>query len=297
MASHAWSSSLKSHIWVFNVERGLSIFIRTPLNQGIMYDFGSSEDFKPSDFLKENIVPHLDKYKKCKIAQTIISHPHADHISNISCLAEPNIDRSPFYSELHTCVHDKTDGSAKPEAVDWSRIKNPKGSDDNIRIYKSLYEARSLPLQTICYDSRRSVPNLEYGLYYVRPPVVGKIYPDNDQEYVNGTSMIVFYRHGYHTLLLPGDITPDAFKHILDEGDGLEKRYTIFDRRQSSAHPRWHDTTCDQPSLKSLLSTYGLSILVAPQILSTFFCKFDKRHATQGFSGPPFTPPVVLFPL
>jgi len=161
-------------------------------------------------------------------------------------------------------VHDKTDGSAKPEAVDWSRIKNPKGSDDNIRIYKSLYEARSLPLQTICYDSRRSVPNLEYGLYYVRPPVVGKIYPDNDQEYVNGTSMIVFYRHGYHTLLLPGDITPDAFKHILDEGDGLEKRYTIFDRRQSSAHPRWHDTTCDQPSLKSLLSTYGLSILVAP---------------------------------
>jgi len=33
------------------------------------------------------------------------------------------------------------------------------------------------------------------------------------------------------------------------------------------------------------------------KILSTFFCKFDKRHATQGFSGPPFTPPVVLFPL
>ncbi|MBI2556054.1 MAG: hypothetical protein HYW13_01265, partial [Planctomycetes bacterium] len=112
-------------------------------------------------------------------------------------------EKSPFYSSLHTCPHHKTEGSAKPEAIDWSRIKNPKGAENNIEIYKSLYEKRTLPLQTICYDSPRSIPNLEYGLYYVRPPVVGGIYPDNDQEYGNGTSIVVFYRYGYHTLLIP----------------------------------------------------------------------------------------------
>lgn len=263
MGTPAWVSSQRSHIWMFNVERGLCIFIRTALNQGIMYDFGSSEDFKPSDFLQEHIIPHLDKYKNCKVAQTIISHPHADHITNISCLS-PDMDKSPFYSTLHTCPHGKTDGAAKPEAIDWNRIKNPKGSESNIEIYKSLYAKRSLPLQTICYVSQRSIPNLEYGLYYVRPPVVSEIFPNNDQEYGNGVSVVVFYKHGYHTVLVPGDINPDTFKHLLDEGNGSEKRYTIFDRRQSASHPTWHEASGDQPSLKSLLEAHGLSILVAP---------------------------------
>ncbi len=264
MGTPSWVSSQRSHIWVFNVGRGLSIFIRTALNQGIMYDFGSSEDFKPSEFLTENIIPYLDKYKNCRVAQTVISHPHVDHIADINCLIEPDKKNPPFYSNLHTCPHDKTEGSAKPEAIDWNRIKNPKGSEDKIEVYKSIYEGRNLPLQTICYESSRSIPNLEYGLYYVRPPVVNEIFSDNDQEYGNGTSLVIFYRHGYHTLLIPGDLNPDTFKHLLNEGKGLEKRYTVFDRRQSILHPTWHEKSGDQPSLKSLLSSQGLSILVAP---------------------------------
>ena len=262
----SWVSSQKSHIWVFNVGRGLCIFIRTALNQGIMYDFGSSEDFKPSDFLKKDIIPYLDKYKNCSLAQTIISHPHADHITDVSCLLDTDNCKSPFKSSLHTCPHHKTEGSEKPEALDWNRIKNPKGNEKNIEIYKELYKERKrkLPLQTICYDSPRSIPNLEYGLYYVRAPVVNAIYPDNDLKYANGLSLVIFYRHGIHTALLPGDLNPDTFKHLLDEGEGLEKRYTIFDRRQSTLHPKWHELSDDQPSLKSLLKSHGLSILIAP---------------------------------
>ena len=269
MSIPSWVNSFKTHIWVFNVGRGLCIFIRTPLNQGIIYDFGHSEDFKPTDFLIEYIIPYLNEYKNCKIAQRIISHPHADHISNIGCLLnEKGEEETLLYANLHTCPHHKTEGSAKPEALNWERIKNPEGSENNIEIYKTLYAERQLPLQTICYDSPRSVPNLEYGLYYVRPPVVEKIYPPgndkNDQEYANGTSLIIFYRHGYHTVLIPGDMNPETFKHLLDEGEGLEKRYTIFDRQQSTLHPTWHNVSSDQPSLKSLLGSHGLSILIAP---------------------------------
>jgi len=259
-----WAQTLQSHIWIFNVGRGLSIFIRTALNQGILYDFGCSEDFSPTKFINEKLLPYLDEYKKCKVAQTIISHPHADHISEISCLASIDNKNSPFYSSLHTCPHDKTEGSAKPETFDWDRVKNPEGSEDNIKLYKELYDSRTLPLQTISYESSRTVPNLEYGLFYVRPPVIGDIHPKNDQDYGNGMSLVLFYRHGKHTFLIPGDITPACLKHILDEGDGLEKRYTVFDRQIKEDHPEWHQKTNDQPSLKSLLQQYGLSVFVAP---------------------------------
>jgi len=264
MMKQSWPESLKSHVWIFNVGRGLCIFIRTALNQGIMYDFGSSENFVPSEFLQEHIIPNLNEYKKCPLAQTVISHLHADHITGIRCLTDPEVKKSPFYASLHTCPHHKTGGSEKDETLEWGRIKNPKGSEENIEIYKSIYENRTLPLQTICYESPRSVPNLEYGLFYVRPPVVSRIYPDNDQEYGNGLSLVIFYRHGYHTILIPGDINPDTFKHLLAEGRGAEKRYTTFDRRQSTLHPTWHEKTDNQPSLKSFLSHHGLSILIAP---------------------------------
>lgn len=263
MGTPSWVSSYRSYIWVFNVDRDLCVFIRTGLNQGFMYDFGNSEDFKPSNFLKKQIIPYLDEYKKSKVAQTIISHPHFDHIRDISCLAEPDIKNSPFYSSLHICPHDKT-GSDKPECINWDRIKNPEGSENAIKLYRLLYKDRTLPLQTICYDSSRSIPNLEYGLYYVRPPVVDEIFPDNDQEYGNGISLVVFYRHGIHTLLITADINPEAFEHLLYEGKGLEKRYTIFDRSQSSTHPTWHLKSENQPSLRSSLSEHGLSILIAP---------------------------------
>lgn len=259
MTRATWAYSLKSHIWVFNVGRGISIFIRTALNQGIIYDFGCSDEFKPTDFLKKHLVPHLSKYSQFNIAQAIISHPHSDHMNEISCLNE-----STFHPALLTCPHHMISGTAKPEALNWNRINNPKGTESNVELYKSLYKDRTLPLQTISYDSPLSIPNLEYGLYYVRPPIVDRIFPDNDQEYGNGLSLVFFYRHGYHTLLIPGDINPDTFKHLLDGGVGLEKRYTIFDRRQSTLHPTWHKISDNQPSLKSLLRAHGLSILIAP---------------------------------
>ncbi len=259
-----WTTSLKSHILVFNVGRGLSIFIRTALNQGIVYDFGSSEDFQPSEFLKAHIIDHLASYKDEPLAQRFISHPHADHVTDIACLNKPDAKKSPFSAKLHTCPHDKVEGAAKPEALDWKRIKNPAGSEENIKIYRSLYEKRELPLQTILFEATWTVPNLEYGFYYVRPPVIATLFPKDDQEYGNGVSLVVYFRHGFQSILLTGDINPDALKHILDEGEGAEKRYTRFDRKFMAERPTWHKETTNQPSLNWLLGERGLSVLLAP---------------------------------
>lgn len=261
MVIPTWVTSQKSHVWIFNVGRGLAIFIRTPLNQGIVYDFGKSDVFGPTEFLEEYIIPFLNNYKCCTLAQTIISHPHYDHIADVGCFIDSE---TAFNSHLHTCPHDKLGDSAQPEAIDWGRIKNPEGVEKTVDIYKSLYAKRSLPLQTIQHDSDISIPNLEYGLFYVRPPVVDNLFPNDDQEYANGLSLVIYYRHGYHTLLIPGDINPDTFKHLLDECEGHEKRYTILDRSKIKENPNWHCASIDQPSLKSLLEQHGLSILVAP---------------------------------
>ena len=127
----SWADSAKSHVIVFNVSRGLSVVIRTPLNQGPIYDFGSAEDFAPSDFMRKSLLPFLVCYKDKSVTQRFISYPHADHISEIGCLKDTDEERSPSNAALHTCPHDKS-GAAQPEALDWCRIRNPEGSEDNV---------------------------------------------------------------------------------------------------------------------------------------------------------------------
>jgi len=76
--------------------------------------------------------------------------------------------------------------------------------------------------------------------------------------------MVTYLRYGDNSILFPGDITPQAMEKILNQSEGVEKRFTVFNKHTQAAHPRWTTETFDQPSLKSRLKEYGLSILVAP---------------------------------
>lgn len=253
-----WSDSLTTHVWIFSVGRGNAAFVRSGLNQGFIVDMGKGDDFDPADFVKRKFVSKLDPYPEKgvkKIAQAILSHPHSDHIAQCG-----ELESGKLYPTLLTCPNDKTEG----EEVNWDRIENPEGTDDLIDTYKSLYKDRQPPLQTIRFDSKRTVPNLEYGVYYVRPPACEDLHEADDNKYGNATSIMFYLRHGKHTILVPGDMTPEGMTHILDEEDGSEKRCTVFDSETQDEHPDWHEKTSDQPSLKSLLEKRGLSILVAP---------------------------------
>lgn len=262
-----WSVSLSTHIWIFNVGRGNAAFVRSALNQGFIVDMGIGEGFDPASFVEQIFVPKLDPYKENKIAQVILSHPHSDHISQCEKLKVAGAkDKSKLYPTLLTCPNDKEpkDGSESKEKVNWRRIKNPEGTEELLKTYRELYSGRLLPLQTILFDSKRTVPNLEYGFFYIRPPDCENIHDKDDQEYGNSISIMFYFRQGQQTILFPADMTPEGMKHVLEEKEGTEKRYTVFNREFTAQHPNWHDRTNDQPSLKSLLRRYGLSILVAP---------------------------------
>jgi len=254
----AWQYSFESHIWIFSVGRGIAAFVRTGLNYGIIVDMASSDEFSPADFIRNVLCKKLTTYKECRIAQAILSHPHRDHIQQCDYLAKDK----PLHPYLLTCPNDLKAG----EKIDWDRISDDRaGFAELLESYQSLFEKRTPGLQTIEYETNRQLASqLEYGIYYLDPPVCGILHPPADNEYGNATSIMMYLRHGNNTILFPGDMTPEGMEHVLDGDYGVEKRYTVFKPSFKREHPEWHENTSNQPSLAALLGTYGLSILVAP---------------------------------
>ena len=253
-----WEYSRDSHIFIFSVGRGNAALVRTPLNQGFIVDMGSSDEFSPVKVIKSTFLRKLSKYQKCQIAQTVLSHAHADHIAECEHLRD---DLSP---KLVTCPNNKDypDGSPSREKLNWKRITNPEGTGDLVDAYKDLYSSRHLPLQTIQTTGNS---NAEYSLFYVRPPVCEKLHASDDNKYGNSTSLMFFYKHGLTSVLLPGDMTPEVMQHVLNQREGTETRHTKFDPKWMAQHPKSYcENSLDQPSLAGLLKANPLTILVAP---------------------------------
>lgn len=257
-----WWETLYTYIWVFNTGRGLSIFIRLPTNYGIIYDLGCTDIFSPCEFIKKNILPHLayyqpnnDSNQKSKIAQCVLSHPHLDHIQEMSKILEDDS----LYPILLTCQNDHEKEDNK---INFSRIER----EDNKNIieqYKKGYEGRNPPLQTI-KQRDEVIPNLEYGIYYLESNRVEEIHPSDNQLYVNGLSILLFLRHGNQSILIPGDMTPESFEEMLNDGDSVQKRYTFFYNNSDNKPDTFFRENSNQPSLCNLLNEMGLSVLIAP---------------------------------
>ena len=246
--------------YMFNVGRGLSILIKTPHNHVIIYDLRSSEDLSPvaDIYRKPGFLSQMEGLER-KIAQCIISHPHLDHISD---LTDENTNFVNKLSVLVSCQNDKDKaaGQATGHKIDFSRIKNP-GGDKKVDNYRSLYNDRNLPLVTFNPDV--DGVDFQVGYYYLTHEQANKLFPKDDQEYANSLSIVLYMSYCGLTVLIPGDVTPDAFGLILD--GKCEKRFTDYKRKMAEEKRRlWAEKTSDQPNLGTLLKKKGLSVLVAP---------------------------------
>lgn len=257
----SWMHTRNLYAWIFNTGRGLAICLRLPNNRGILYDLGRSDDFSPCDFVRKHIAPHLKGDGQWKISQCVMSHPHADHITEVDeILPAAGRFMRPLNPSFITCPNDKS----QAEGLDFGRIQR----EDNIELikkYRLSYQGRQWPLQTITRgEYEPETAGFEYGLYYMRPPMVNVIHDASDQHYGNGVSLVLYVRYGDMSMLLPGDITPEIMRDVLDDGDMIEKRYSLFyDGNQAREHG-WHRTRSSQPGLRNLLAQRGLSVLVAP---------------------------------
>lgn len=251
-------------IFILNVERGLSVLVKTPNNYCLLYDTGSTTDFSPiNTFAKNKLFDQFVSYSepgcdKKKIAQCIISHPHLDHISDLTETTTALLNENCFYI---TCQNDKTSNSLG-HAIDFQRINNPNDASDEIENYKSLYQERSLPLSTLVQYKEDELSNFKIGYYYLTHKQVTELFPKDDQNYSNSLSLVLFLSYNNQSIIIPGDITPEAFELIYN--GKCEKRFTDYSIKQGEKKKKdWARSTCDQPILRSLLKN-GLTILVAP---------------------------------
>ena len=175
-----------------------------------------------------------------------------------------------------TCPNDKQEA----ERLDFDRVKNPEGTEELLTQYRGAYKHRNAGLQTIDPAHETAVGDLDYGLFYVRPPKCSEIHPENDQDYANATSIAFYLSYGNQSILIPGDITPDTFELLLDDKTGAEKRYSSFD---SQTARDWYTKAKGCPSLGELLRGRGLSLLVAQHHgLESGFCHALYSHIRGG---------------
>ena len=198
-------------IVVFNVGAALSAYVETD-NKKIVIDLGKSSSFSPvNDFLlplfkkRGEVKYYEDKYY---LSQVFISHPHLDHISDLS-----DLDKH-FYIDLYTTPNDLTKGAdAHRKNVNWNLVDDPDGAD--VKKVKEVYKGRQLPL-------RVSLPS-KMTLGYIYPGDVEDNETLTNESYTNNISLVLYIHAGYK-ILFAADVQKEGMKQLLEDDKELKKK-------------------------------------------------------------------------
>jgi len=261
--------------WIFSIQRGLAIAIRTPTNYLICIDCGRSEEFSPyEDFILPYFIRQAADYKeyfegvlqKSKIAQLFISHPHYDHIKEIRKYVTGFKGQKTRYSPVFLTGPNDNARMERDEVIDFSRIKIDETNKNALNAYRRETGFRSPPLRLIRPDDSKGDTGFDFdlGLYYVKPKWCGREYEKDDPKYVNSTSLLNYFRYGRNSVLFTGDITKEAIEQILKNTGDTERRYVRFSLGRESNNTDWHVGKSNPPPLQKILVASGLTALVAP---------------------------------
>ena len=146
-----------------------------------------------------------DKYY---LSQVFISHPHQDHISDLS-----DLDKH-FYIDLYTTPNDLTKGAdAHRKNVNWNLVDDPDGAD--VKKVKEVYKGRQLPL-------RVSLPS-KMTLGYIYPGDVEDNETLTNESYTNNISLVLYIHAGYK-ILFAADVQKEGMKQLLEDDKELKKK-------------------------------------------------------------------------
>ncbi|MDF2700959.1 MAG: beta-lactamase domain protein [Haloplasmataceae bacterium] len=195
---------------IFNVGGALATYTEFR-DKKLVVDIGKSKEFSPTnDFLlplykkRENLKSNIDK-TKYHVDQLIISHPHDDHLSDISEFNDK------FYPELLTCPNDN-DGMQAGHHINWKLLeKNP-----NVDILRKMLNGRKPPLKEVIKD-------FEY-IYYIPPRDCEQSNALSVESYCNNISIAVFLIINDHRIFLPGDLQKTGMDEIISRNQSLKTR-------------------------------------------------------------------------
>ena len=142
------------------------------------------------------------------LSQVFISHPHQDHISDLS-----DLDKH-FYIDLYTTPNDLTKGAdAHRKNVNWNLVDDPDGAD--VKKVKEVYKGRQLPL-------RVSLPS-KMTLGYIYPGDVEDNETLSNESYTNNISLVLYIHAGYK-ILFAADVQKEGMKQLLEDDKELKKK-------------------------------------------------------------------------
>jgi len=224
----SWRKNKEVYIWIFDVGRGFSSFIKTPDNYGMIIDCGCGERIHP---FQEIIEPHLlrftDSIQNKRLAQVIVTHPHCDHCLEIETVLEK---ADPY---LLTTPHSNEKESDQNQHVNWSLISNPSYGSGSVTRLKEAINKRTPPLHEFTNDFGDLAPGFELRIFFI-PPKFCEIKLPND-DYGNNLSIVTYLKLGNNSILFPGDLLPSGCEYLI----------------------KTNKTFCE-------ILSHGISVLVAP---------------------------------
>ena len=173
---------------VWDVKKGNAISLHLPNGRVVMVDCGVSADCSPVRVLRAKGVQNID--------WLVITHPHADHMADISTIR--NLGMGP---SILLCPRDISD-----EAV-WE------GNTD-AEVVKHYLTAKDCYCGPVGADDNMFDPVCTGGVTFKLFTPSKRVESD-----LNNRSRVVVAEYGCTKIVLPGDCTPAAMKELLEARD------------------------------------------------------------------------------
>lgn len=217
LTKRAWNANKETYIWIFNVGRGFSSFVKTPDNYGMMIDCGSTEGSRPfQDIIAPHFLDLVDRVdRKTSLAQVIVTHPHSDHCMEIESVLQAG---KPY---LLTCPHSNPKEHDRNQHVNWELVSNPHSGADVIDLLKTNANKRKPPLRAHIVELGMIVPDFDMQIFFIPPKANEMNLPKTD--YANNLSIVVYLRNGRSSILFMGDLMPSGCEWLLANNDSFKK--------------------------------------------------------------------------
>ena len=200
------SNNLKIIVW--DVQHGNAIYMKTPNGRNVMFDIGTGSynddgsEFSPLRYLKA-------KWNLDCLHYLVISHPHADHISDIRNMSDLNLDPKVLN---------------RPKNIDRDLIisSNQEKYSDIVKLYLALDNRYNAPVSGELDPSNP----LNYGGVEINCFFQSESGTSN----LNNYSAVAVIKYAGEKIIIPGDIEAAGWKVLLERDNFQQsiKDTTIF---------------------------------------------------------------------
>ena len=199
------SSALEIVVW--DVQHGNAIYMKTPNGTNIMFDiglgsYGDDWEFSPLSYLKY-------KWRVDRLHYLVISHPHADHISDISNMFDLNL---------------KPEVLCRPKGIDLDLINKSNQSEYSEIIEQYLELDRTYTDPVPEWQAPSNSDN--NGGVSIR----NFMQTEKGTHNLNNYSIVSVVEYANEKILIPGDIESAGWEVLMGRGDFLSaiEGTTIF---------------------------------------------------------------------